>query len=338
VAVKLPDPGEGGDGERRFIYGRSWLAALRDLPAAFAAAGLLLYGVLYMVYANFYGSFGLLPEEVGLGYANIFVRSLGLLTAITACALMLRLAFIMYIFRSNQHGNSRIRRAIVAFFRAGSFLLPLLFVVLWLASLFSLTDTYAFGLRVGLNLRPARLGPLTVLDIGATPVRLIWGNDASPQQKRLMIDHLLYLGRNEGVVVVYDYSTQSVLRLPSGSVTIIALPCRQRCAPPDKVAMSGFDLQGADLHRAHLGQADLQGTNLQGANLQEALLIEANLRNANLRGADLRGALLGLADLRGADLQGVKFDEVTFVKSHADSKTIWPKGFDPRSGHVDLRK
>jgi hypothetical protein len=267
VAIKLPDPGEGGIGERQSIFGRSWLAALRDLPAAFAAAGLLLYGILYMVYANFYGSFGLLPEEVGLGYANVFVRSLGLLIVIASCVLMLRLAFVMYIFRSNQHGGSRPRRIITALLRSISFLLPLLFVVVWLVSSLGTTDRYAAYLRLGQNLYPVRLGPLTMLDISASPVQLIWGNDATPQQKRLMIDHLLYLGRNESTVVVYDYSTQSVLRLPSGSVTIIARPCRRLCGPTFKVALSGFDLHGADLHRAQLIQADLQGTNLQGANL-----------------------------------------------------------------------
>jgi Pentapeptide repeats (8 copies) len=338
VAIKAPDLGEDEPGEPKSPFGRSWLAALRDLPAALAATGLALYAILYAIYANFYGSFGLLPEEVGLGYANIFVHSLGLLTAIASCALALRLAFVLYILRSKRHSSSRIRRTIATLFRASSLVLPLVFVVLFLIQSFHQTDIFAYGLRFGVDIRPIKLGPVPFLDIRATPVQIIWGNDATPQQKGLAIDYLLYLGRTESTIVLYDFPRQSILRLPSGSATIVALPCRDSCKPPLPPNLSGLDLQGADLHGALLFQAALQGTNLQGANLQGALMTQANLQEANLRDADLRGAILGQADLRGADLQGVKFHEGTFTRTKADSTTIWPKGFDPRSSHVDLRK
>lgn len=72
-----------------------------------------------------------------------------------------------------------------------------------------------------------------------------------------------------------------------------------------------------------LSGQDLSEANLIGANLSEANLSEANLINANLSGARLSGA-----DLRRARLSG----------AIADSKTIFPKGFDARGAGVRFSK
>jgi uncharacterized protein YjbI with pentapeptide repeats len=93
---------------------------------------------------------------------------------------------------------------------------------------------------------------------------------------------------------------------------------------PERVDLSGADLNKAnlrevDLNKANLSEANLRGANLRGANLEEADLSEADLNKANLRRAHLRGANLreaeleeahlSRANLRGANLRGAHLEE-----------------------------
>jgi uncharacterized protein YjbI with pentapeptide repeats len=78
---------------------------------------------------------------------------------------------------------------------------------------------------------------------------------------------------------------------------------------PERVDLSGADLNKAnlrevDLNKANLSEANLRGANLRGAHLEEADLREADLSGAHLSGANLIGADLSRASLRGADLSG----------------------------------
>ena len=52
----------------------SWAAIF---PAVLGGVGVLLFGVLTLGYAAFYGRLGLTPETVGLTYANTLARSTG---------------------------------------------------------------------------------------------------------------------------------------------------------------------------------------------------------------------------------------------------------------------
>jgi hypothetical protein len=80
------------------------------------------------------------------------------------------------------------------------------------------------------------------------------------------------------------------------------------------VILAGLDLRGAILFRANLRKANLRGAILFGADLREANLCEANLSYANLsraflqeailRGADLSKAFLFRTSLHGANLFG----------------------------------
>ena len=61
-----------------------------------------------------------------------------------------------------------------------------------------------------------------------------------------------------------------------------------------------------------------------GADLQDA-----RIRRADLSSADLRDGNLSGADLRDADLSGVRMRG-----AQADSRTLWPEGFDPLGAGV----
>jgi Pentapeptide repeats (8 copies) len=114
--------------------------------------------------------------------------------------------------------------------------------------------------------------------------------------------------------------------------------------------LAGYWLEGTNLHAAGIRNADLRRTNLQ----------DACLRDANLRGADLRGANLQGASLHGADLTGARIGSPTpeapesrgvrssywlpstdpdsqttrLVGASADSRTLWPAGFDTAEAGV----
>jgi hypothetical protein len=136
-------------------------------------------------------------------------------------------------------------------------------------------------------------------------------------------------------------------------------------------ALPGAFLSGVDLREALLFGANLQGSHLAGTDLRNASLAGADLSHANLRGADLGGAFLfgghwvrvlqsppkrplklkpkqtdlRGADLRGANLQGarlnlegVRLPGVLLTIARYDSRTRWPKGFDPvKAGAVLVR-
>lgn len=84
------------------------------------------------------------------------------------------------------------------------------------------------------------------------------------------------------------------------------------------------DLCGADLRKANLSRADLRQASLFRADLQHVQLSHADLRQASLYRADLRNA-----DLKGADLRGTKLRAAKLRGARYDSKTSWPKSFDP---------
>ena len=123
-----------------------------------------------------------------------------------------------------------------------------------------------------------------------------------------------------------------------------------------QVRMNGSNFQNANLaassfEQCDLAEADFRGAkfspdsrmfrvtanegNFEGVDFNKITIDSVNLRDANLRGAknfgDVKRANFQKADLRGADLSGLKLplEEVFWEKAIYDSKTIFPKGFDP---------
>ena len=124
------------------------------------------------------------------------------------------------------------------------------------------------------------------------------------------------------------------------------------------VNLAGKDLRGTNLRKVDLRGANLEGVNLAGANLKGVNFLMANLEGANLKGVDFQGANLEGVDLRNAnlqkaflhevnflwaDLRGANFERTilsrTFLKNALyDSKTKFPKGFDPKARGMILFK
>jgi uncharacterized protein YjbI with pentapeptide repeats len=102
--------------------------------------------------------------------------------------------------------------------------------------------------------------------------------------------------------------------------------------------LRGANLEEADLSEADLNKANLRMAHLRGANLREAELEEAHLSRANLRGANLRGAHLEEADLREADLSGAHLSGANLIGAHLSRASL--RGADlsgANLGGADLR-
>jgi hypothetical protein len=121
-----------------------------------------------------------------------------------------------------------------------------------------------------------------------------------------------------------------------------------------------LDLSKVDLRNAFLAYGNLERAYLVNVNLSDASLFCANLREANLTGAQLKTADLGYvnleqarldntdlqdiriyranlkgASLRSANLKGARLiDEANLEGAKANSKTQWPRGFNPEDAGV----
>ncbi|MEO5726711.1 MAG: pentapeptide repeat-containing protein, partial [Byssovorax sp.] len=85
--------------------------------------------------------------------------------------------------------------------------------------------------------------------------------------------------------------------------------------------------------------ASLAASNSSRASFAEANLTDAMMRSglfagADFSGANLRGAKVGFASFEGAILNGADMRchglaDAALTGAIADSKTLWPEGFDP---------
>jgi uncharacterized protein YjbI with pentapeptide repeats len=105
--------------------------------------------------------------------------------------------------------------------------------------------------------------------------------------------------------------------------------------------LSHANLLGANLSFADLSFAYLTGANLSHANLTLANLLGADLSRVNLLGAYLSRANLTLANLTDANLSHANLSHANLTNTYLDgvlynTKTIWPKGFDPKAAGAVL--
>jgi hypothetical protein len=132
------------------------------------------------------------------------------------------------------------------------------------------------------------------------------------------------------------------------------------CAVLRNIDLSGSslvsaDLLGADLVRATLTSVTLARSRLQNTTLRGAVLLGADLSETHLDGADLTEAKLQGGRLSGATLDQTNFsraqlqqavlndtnlsgavllETANLVGAYANSRTVWPPGFDPAAHGV----
>lgn len=177
-------------------------------------------------YVQFYGVFGVSPEEVGLGYAETLTRSAtALVYSLVMGLVLVQLVFIFVLFRRGRVVT--IFGARSAYGRAGligliAAITLLAFSVLLLTSAAILRGRVQDGESVRAKTELVGLqGWATVLGVGAEAVTLDWIEGDPPTSVRESQEHrLMYLGRSGSTLVLYDVDAKRTLRLPEGSVVL----------------------------------------------------------------------------------------------------------------------
>lgn len=126
--------------------------------------------------------------------------------------------------------------------------------------------------------------------------------------------------------------------------------------------LRGVDFASADLCMTFFGRANVDGSNLSFADFRGASFAGASIRNCNMHSVDLRysylvdadmsgsylqGTRLNYANLQGANLEkcyihgvdfrGASLEKAKLTGAKADTETVWPGGFRPKSAGVIIQ-
>jgi uncharacterized membrane protein YidH (DUF202 family) len=204
-------------------------STLRRVAGVLALLGVITYVYLTVVYDRFYSVLHVDPADVGLGYASTLSRSSGLILIVVAI-----IAVVLFLLRW-------IRTSLGAAV-ATALDYPPLSIVAILALLVGVAELWATvpvlvypyteptreasmaasAVLAGKPVAQVRLANLiTVIDLRAEAVTLVAARSSNPAvtspAKRT---DLLYLGKADGTVVLYDPRARQALHLPADAVVM----------------------------------------------------------------------------------------------------------------------
>lgn len=224
------------EGDREGVFAKL-LPVLQGLTLV---AGMLIYSILSLAYDYFYSTIDLTPQDVGLGYLDIFTHSPG--AAIVLAILIIFFVAIMLKQRRFRAGEDIAGLLIICIFAVGGYFFVRYVVVRNIeviqqqaiytskVALAPLDDRRA-QLLTGQQVKPIRIIGFTVLNIRATPVRLsrLNANESDPSipaqpfapgGDATGVPCVLYLGRTDDTLVVYNAALREVYRLPAARIQI----------------------------------------------------------------------------------------------------------------------
>jgi hypothetical protein len=194
------------------------------LPATLAIGGALVYGVLTVAYSEFYAELGVRPAEVGLEFGP-GLGGLAGVTIVMITMLAIQTVFsLLYLRFFGDHLPSVPRPKLwVIGFNA-------VFVSVFLLIFFSnLANSRADQAKGGVPVEPYRFLGLEILSLRAdlADITLVDPKAAEAAAFREVdaAEKLLYLGRSDGSVVLYEPGKQSSRRLPASVFAVRALNC-----------------------------------------------------------------------------------------------------------------
>ena len=197
--------------------------------ASVAIAGAVFYGVLRVSYTNFYARFDVEPEEVGLGQTEIVIQTgLLLLVSMVFVGVVMGAGFLIMkamgaVPATDVAPDASLFRRALAFSGTpySMIVVPAIFILalLVLVSLPGRGRSLADRVEKGETVRPPVSLTHWDLYVKALPATLtsLSGNDL-PRQLRS--HSLRYLGKADGVLVLYDWRTEKTFRLPMSSVVV----------------------------------------------------------------------------------------------------------------------
>jgi hypothetical protein len=185
--------------------------------------GVALYTLLWTAASSFYSRLGIDPQDVGVDYASILVKSSGQIILLGLAAAYL--VFYWRVRRVVQNPRS-IRLAAVG-------LIGVVLLVLWLGGLLWLATYHASGVRDG------RIEPTTRLFFPIVPWR-VWPAEVAstgtgaPTLLREVTEHcVFFMGQSDGVTVLFDVQMQRSLRIPSSQIDLATQSRGQRPTCPE---------------------------------------------------------------------------------------------------------
>jgi hypothetical protein len=215
--------------EPRSLSSRVKGSIAAHLPATIiAVAGLIAYSVLRLSYATFYGRFDVEPEEVGLGQTQIIGHTvLALIAFILLTGAVLVVSFLgMRLLGVRSYrlpDDAPLWRRAMSFTSTAYWMVGLPFLIaigsLLLFALPERARSLADQVEAGETVRPPVSFRWLDLHVKALPAKLT-SLRGEPLPMQLESRSLRYLGEAGGVVVLYDWKAERVLRVPTGSVVL----------------------------------------------------------------------------------------------------------------------
>jgi hypothetical protein len=200
---------EVGSFESAFDRASEWV----KLVSAF---GIPLYAVLWAAASVFYSRLGVEPHEVGLDFASILIKSAGQILFLGLC-----IAGYLFAFR-RQRGTvrrNRLRGLSPNQNRVTVWLLVAALFVWWGGLLLTAVTTSS-EVRRGI-VRPSTVAFLPYVSWTVWPTTAEAASDSPPAElASIKDDCLFYLGRADGITVLYDVDRGVSLRIPSGQLIL----------------------------------------------------------------------------------------------------------------------
>lgn len=183
--------------------------------------GIPLYVALWAGASAFYGRLGVDPQEIGLNYGTILIKSWGQLFFLLLAALYL----YFLVDRLHRRGRRTAKRVTIGLF--------VVLVIAWWSSLILLAVTRSSDAQKGILHRTSLLF-VTFMPWSVWPAT-VEPADASPPPELAAVtgDCLVYLGRAEGITVLYDVDRHASLRIPSGQLILDVQSPGERPKCPD---------------------------------------------------------------------------------------------------------
>jgi hypothetical protein len=183
-----------------------WSDLLRANPAVLLAlSGILLYAFLSASYAIFYHSLGVDLNDVGLTYATILASSVGPIIIILSLTSIV--VFLWSVLRRLNRRPSWLSIGILVFLAVGVYLPVTAFLS-------------ANEVKDGNSI--ARTFPATAIHANSVTVAsTAEGGKEMPAIQQLSSNtSLLYLGKSDGTVVLYDPTVDEAVYVPAALVTL----------------------------------------------------------------------------------------------------------------------
>jgi hypothetical protein len=192
------------------VWAREWA---ESWGKSLSLVGVLLYTFLWTATSAFYSRLGVDPQDIGVDYGSILVKSAGQIVLIVGAVLLYILGFAVYSRRRRSAGRED-ARMLPAFG-------PLaLVVILWAVGLFSIAAIHANDVRKGIVV------PTTFAFLPYVPWR-VWPAEVSASAidppsiiTDLAEDCVFYLGQGNGYSFFYDVDEKRSLHVPSSQVVV----------------------------------------------------------------------------------------------------------------------